>query len=108
MLIDRSGDDAYEGGTLAQGAAAQEAVGVMLDLAGRDRHACTESCLGESGDNHYHFAGDQVFNFSAFLDRGGDGDTYPAPGANGRLVRTGFVDDQQPPRSRCCGIFLDE
>jgi len=108
MLVDEGGDDVYQGSTLAQGAAAQEAVGVLLDLGGQDHYECTESCLGQSGDNAYHYQTDRVFSFSAMVDRGGSVDAYPAPRTNSKLMRTGSVDEAQPAQSHCCGLFLDD
>ena len=64
MLIDRGGDDTYSAGGLAQGSAAQQAVAILIDLDGQDTYSCTSPCLGQSGDNTYHYDADKVFNFS--------------------------------------------
>ncbi len=108
MLIDRGGDDTYFAGNLAQGSAAQEAAAVLIDLDGQDTYSCTSPCLGQSGDNTYHYEADRVFNFSVMLDRGGKTDTYPESRSNGGLIRTGTVEDAQPAASDCCGMVLDE
>jgi hypothetical protein len=108
MLIDRGGGDTYSAGGLAQGSAAQQAVAVLIDLAGEDTYACASPCLGESGDNLYHYAVEQVLNFSVLLDRGDRTDTYGRPRSNDFLLRTGEPGQHRPAASGCCGLFIDE
>jgi hypothetical protein len=108
MLVDRSGDDTYSAGGLAQGSAAQLAVGVRIDLDGQDAYACGGTCLGRSGDNSYHYGSSRILNFSASIDRGGKLDTYPEPFANDVLIRTATPAPDQPGSVECCGLFLDD
>jgi len=108
MLIDRAGNDSYHGDGFAQGAAAHQAVGILIDLDGEDTYSCTNTCLGQSGDNAYHYDTSQVFSFSAFIDRGGKTDTYPESRSNNKLIRTGTLLPDNPAASDCYGLFLDE
>ena len=108
MLIDRGGDDTYSAGGLAQGSAAQQAIAILIDLDGQDTYACASPCLGESGDNIYHYDAGQVLNFSGLLDRGGRLDTYLPGRSNNYLLRTGALRQDRPAASGCCGLFLDE
>jgi hypothetical protein len=108
MLIDRGGDDAYFAAGLAQGSAAQQAVGTLIDLDGQDAYSCDNPCLGQSGDNTYHYDRDRMLSFSALIDRGGKADTYPASRATHRRVRTGALNQELPAASQCCGLFLDD
>jgi hypothetical protein len=108
MLIDRGGDDTYSANVLAQGSAAQQAVAVLIDLDGWDAYSCASPCLGESGDNTYHYDADKIFSFSVFIDRGGKSDRYPRLRANNEPIRTGTLEPEQPASSGCCGMFVDE
>jgi hypothetical protein len=108
MLIDRGGDDTYSASALAQGSAAQQSVAVLMDLDGWDTYSCASPCLGESGDNTYHYDADKIFSLSAFIDRGGKSDSYPRLRANNESVRTGTRKPELPASSQCCGMFVDE
>jgi hypothetical protein len=108
MLVDRSGDDRYAGNHLAQGAAAQQAIGLLVDLDGADRYACSGACLGQGSDNRYHYDSSRVFSFSVFLDRGGRPDDYPPGRQNDGVMATGAAHAQDPARSDCCGMFVDD
>jgi hypothetical protein len=108
MLIDRAGDDTYSASVLAQGSGAQQAIGILIDLDGQDSYECTSACLGQSGDNTYHYDADKVFSFSALIHRGGRTDTYPQSRSNDQLIRTGTLMPDNPASSDCYGLFLDE
>ncbi len=108
LLIDRAGNDTYFGSGLAQGSAAQQAIGILLDLDGEDTYSCTGPCLGESDDNTYHYDEDELFNFSALIDRGRKVDTYSRSRSNSALLRTGTLEEDRPSQSLCCGLFIDE
>src|SRR5262249_27207756 len=108
MLIDRAGSNSYSGNVLAQGSGAEQAIGILIDLDGQDTYQCLSPCLGQSGDNTYHYDEDKVFSFSVLIDRGGKNDTYPELRSNDRLLRTGAVKAEAPAASDCCGLFLDE
>jgi hypothetical protein len=108
MLVDRAGRDSYTGYRLAQGAAAHQAIAVLIDAGGDDRYACEPPCLGDSGDNTYHFDADRAFSFSVMIDRGGGADYYSQPRADNERLRTGTVVEDAPAASDCCGIFVDE
>ena len=108
MLIDRAGNDSYSGNVLAQGSGAEQAIGILIDRDGRDTYQCLSPCLGQSGDNTYHYDEDKVFSFSVLIDSGGRRDTYPQWRANDQLLRTGTVKPDEPAASDCCGLFLDE
>jgi hypothetical protein len=108
LLVDRGGDDTYEAGALALGSAAQQALAAHVDLDGRDAYSCSAPCLGRSGDNAYHYDADQLFNFSASIDRGGKIDAYPEPFSNDELIGTGVLAPERSASSQCCGLFLDD
>lgn len=108
MLIDRGGSDTYSAGSLAQGSAAQQAIGILIDLEGQDMYSCANACLGQSGDNTYHYDADRIFSFSAMLHRGGKTDTYPQFRSNNELIRTGILLHDNPASSACYGLFLDD
>ena len=108
MLIDRAGDDTYSASILAQGSGAQQAIGILIDLDGQDRYECTSACLGQSGDNTYHYDADKVFSFSVLIHRGGGTDTYPQSRSNDELIRTGTLVPDNPASSDCYGLFLDD
>ena len=108
MLIDRGGNDSYSAGGLAQGSAAQQAIGILIDLDGQDSYSCTNNCLGQSGDNTYHYDADKVFSFSVLIHQGGSSDTYAQSRSNDELIRTGTLLPDNPAASDCYGLFLDE
>lgn len=97
MLIDRTGDDTYEAHSLAQGAAAQQAIAILLDLEGADRYAAAgRSIQGTSGSNEYHLDSDNVFSFSALLDRGSGDDAYSSSRPNNATIPTGDKEGDRP------------
>lgn len=108
MLIDRAGNDSYSGNVLAQGSGAEQAIGILIDLDGQDTHQCLTPCLGQSGDNTYHYDEDKVFSLSVLIHRGSENDTYPEWRSNGELRRTGTLRFEDAASSDCCGLFFDE
>ena len=108
MLIDRAGNDSYSGNVLAQGSGAEQAIGILIDLDGEDTYQCLTPCLGQSGENTYHYNEDKVYSFSVLIHRGGKSDTYPAWRSNGELRRTGTLRFEEPASSDGYGMFLDE
>ncbi len=106
-LLDRKGDDVYTGFGLGQGAAAQQAIGVLVDGAGKDTYSSPQA-QGESGGNDYHFGECGLFSFSALLDLGGAQDSYSGGRANGALTKTGARNAQNPAASNLFGLCLDE
>lgn len=107
MLIDRAGDDTYEADGLAQGAAAQQAIAVLIDLGGADRYTAKgRSIQGTSGSNEYHLATDNVFSFSALLDRGKGDDAYSSNRPNNATTPTGDKEGDRP-SWRLFGLFSD-
>ena len=108
MLIDRTGDDTYSGGSLAQGSAAQEGIGVLIDLDGKDTYSCVDTCLGQSGDNTYHYDADKIFSLGVLIHHGGKSDIYSQSRSNDQLIRTGTLSPDNPASSDCCGLFLDD
>jgi hypothetical protein len=107
MLIDGSGSDTYTAADLAQGAAAHQAVGVLIDLGGQDSYACSSACLGQGGDNQYHYAPAHVFSLSVFMHLGGQRDSYAQGRHNDEALTTGAERTDDPGASDCCGLFLD-
>ncbi len=105
-LVDRSGNDHYTGFGLGQGAAAQQALGVLVDLDGVDRYDSPDA-QGQSGANDYHFERDHVLSFSALLDRGGDDDTYSTARTNGATSVTSPVDAPATAATRSYGVCVD-
>ena len=100
------GDDRYTGFGLGQGAAAQQAIGVLVDLDGKDRYDSPDA-QGQSGANEYHFERDHVLSFSALLDRGGDDDTYSLARTNGATTSTAPVDAPATAETRSYGVCID-
>jgi len=108
MLVDRAGNDTYFSQGIAQGSAAQEAIAVLVDLAGEDVYSCGGPCLGESADSIYHYDESKLWNFSALIDLGGRHDHYAQSRPDDGILSTGAVDADDPRRSQCCGLFVDE
>lgn len=73
--LDLEGDDKYEGGDLAMGAAAQNAMGLFYDGYGKDRYSANPIGFGYGGDLTYE-GGRQAANIGIFLDTGGCMDLY--------------------------------
>jgi len=108
MLVDRGGSDTYFADGLAQGAASHQAIGILIDLGGQDVYSCATTCLGQSGDNSYHYDADRIFSFGAMIHRGGKTDTYPEFRSNNERVRKGVLLYENPGSSDCYGLFLDD
>lgn len=106
-LLDREGDDVYIGAGLGQGAAAQQALGVLVDLGGKDRYESPQA-QGESGANDYHYATERVLSFSVLLDRGGAKDTYSCARPNEAATATGARNEGQPAASTLYGLCIDD
>ena len=108
MLVDRGGSDTYSANSLAQGSAAHQAIGILIDLGGQDVYSCGTTCLGQSGDNSYHYDADRIFSFGAMIHRGGKTDTYPELRSNDERIRTGILLHGNPGSSGCYGLFVDD
>jgi len=95
--LDFEGDDVYEGGDLAMGAAAQNAIGFFYDGYGKDRYTASSMGFGYGGDLTYE-GGRQASNLGIFLDTGGCSDLYGIKDlANNLRLQRGEK-----------GIFVDE
>ena len=93
--IDEEGDDLYECGGLALGAAAQTAFGILLDLQGKDRYVTGggPATIGGAGGTEYH----DKPAFGVLLDLGGGRDEYSRTDrGDGQLLSGAEV-----------GLFLD-
>ena len=108
MLIDHAGNDRYICDSLGQGAAAMQALAVLLDLAGEDMYQASGSRVqGHAGSNTYHYDADNVFSFAALLDLGGGNDEYSANRSNNARKATGSYNKQKPARTQWYGMFVD-
>jgi hypothetical protein len=95
--LDLEGDDEYEGGDLALGAGAQNAIGLFYDGYGKDRYSANPMGMGFGGDLTYE-GGRQASNVGVFLDTGGCNDLYGVKGLSNDLrIKRGEK-----------GIFVDE
>lgn len=106
-LLDRSGDDVYTGFGLGQGAAAEQAIGVLVDCYGKDRYDSPQA-QGEGGGNDYHYGECGLFSFSVLLDIGGGDDAYSQPRKNGAHTKTGAKNEANPAASNLYGICIDD
>ncbi|MCC6405718.1 MAG: hypothetical protein IT453_01035, partial [Planctomycetes bacterium] len=97
----------YTGFGLGQGAAAQQALGVLVDGGGADRYE-SPAAQGESGSNEYHWSADRRLSFSVLLDLGGGQDAYSTGRANGAVTRTGARNAADPGASTLHGLCIDE
>lgn len=108
MLIDRAGDDRYSADGLAQGSASMQALGVLLDLGGRDAYLARGGATqGQGGGNSYHYDALGVFSFSALIDLGGGEDLYSSGRPNGATLGTGTRNESAPGNSSLYGVFSD-
>jgi hypothetical protein len=111
MLFDRAGNDTYRGEDLSQGAAAQQAIGWLIELDGDDHYAgAGHAHQGGSGPNGYHFEQTGCTSFSLLLDAGaGSRDVYSARGrANDTTISTAGHEPAAPSgESRLHGLFID-
>ena len=74
FLIEEAGNDVYECGGLALGAAAQTAIAFLVDHDGKDRYQSSggKDTQGGTGGSDYH----DLPSLGVFLDLGGDRDDY--------------------------------
>lgn len=109
LLLDEAGDDTYQCDGLGQGAASQQAIGMLVDLDGRDRYVAGSGAVqGRSGGNAYHFDDTGAYSLSILVDRGGDDDFYSAPGrANDTSASFGEANEEDPKASALHGVFVD-
>jgi hypothetical protein len=87
LLIDRSGNDSYQGEYKVGGLghAAQRGIAWLIDLDGHDRYSRDQNTypaleynigMGESGPNEANYSQCQCFSWSVLLDAGGTSDFY--------------------------------
>ncbi len=108
VLLDRSGDDQYRGDRLSQGSAAQQAIGMLIDLDGSDHHlASCPTAQGESGENDYHFVATGCRSFSLLLDLGGGIDHFSCDRNGGGATATGPIGQHDRPAAGLFGLFID-
>jgi hypothetical protein len=109
LLLDGAGNDHYRCDGLGQGAAAQQAIGLHVDLGGADaREATGDAVQGAAGTNEYHFAQTGAFSLGALIDLGGAEDRCSAPGrANGVTLAPGAADASRAATSKLSGLFVD-
>lgn len=107
-LLDRCGNDQYRGEGLSQGSAAQQAIGMLIDLDGSDHHVATcPVAQGESGENEYHFVTTGCRSFSLLLDRGSGTDHFSCPRPTGGATATGPLEQSDRPAAGLFGLFID-
>lgn len=109
LLLDEAGDDTYQCDGLGQGAASQQAIGMLVDLDGRDRYVAGNGAVqGRSGGNAYHFDDTGAYSLSILVDRGGDDDLYTAPDrANDTSASFGEANEDDPKAGALHGVFVD-
>jgi hypothetical protein len=108
LLLDRDGDDSYQCDGLGQGGASQQAIGMLVDLAGSDRYvAAGGATQGRSGGNGYHHARTGAFSFSLLLDLGGATDLYSSGRSNDAVTAHGAPNPTNPAESELHGLSID-
>lgn len=110
LLLDAAGNDHYRCDDLGQGAAAQQAIGLSIDLGGDDaRDATGEAVQGAAGTNEYHWAETGAGSLGVLIDLGGGEDRYVAGRSNGvTAVSRGEEDSaKRSGASTVFGVFVD-
>jgi hypothetical protein len=108
LLLDVAGDDRYRCDELGQGAAAQQAIGLHVDLDGADsKEARGDAVQGAAGGNEYHWAETGAASLGVMLDLGGDADRYVAGRGNDSTWATGAKGAAPTGASPRLGVFVD-
>jgi hypothetical protein len=111
LLLDDSGNDHYRCDDLGQGAAAQQAIGLAIDLAGDDtREATGEAVQGGAGTNEYHWTETGgAGSLGVLIDLGSGEDRYGTGRSNGVTMVMGAKEEaaKRSGASKIFGIFVD-
>ena len=108
LLLDKQGDDTYRADGLAQGSAAMQGIGWLVDLAGTDRYlGSVNDSQGLSRGNSYHYERTKCRSWSVLLDAGGGADTYSNPRTNNQIATPALANDKSPADAGLHGLFID-
>ena len=92
------GNDSYHTlGGLAQGSAAMNGLGILLDRGGRDRYEAGSSAQGDGGSTSY-WGGRGALNLGILIDEGGEEDEYSLQGRG----------DDTELKTTAVGLFRDQ
>jgi hypothetical protein len=119
MLIDRGGNDSYQGDHRAGGLgrAGHQSIAWLVDIDGRDRYVRDPDTygspeynvgMGESSPNDNNYKECRCFSLSVLVDSGGTNDSYSQPDRGDGIARaTGSFNSKDPAMSSLHGLFID-
>lgn len=119
LLIDRGGNDSYQGdhrvGGLAR--AGHQGFAWLIDLEGHDRYVRDSepygapeynTGMGQSSPNSNNYEECRCFSFSVLVDAGGTTDYYSQPDRGDAIMKaTGTYNPKDPATSSFHGFFID-
>ena len=119
MLIDRGGNDSYQGDHRvgALGRAGHQGIAWLIDLEGHDRYIRGPDTygapeynvgMGESSPNDNNYKECRCFSLSVLVDSGGTSDFYSQPGRGDGIAKAaGTSNSKDPAMSTLHGLFID-